>query len=69
MSDLSKDIRRFLLDHWSEDEINSRLQDPEYFFEQVVNPRIAFLRRSGEPAPKIRFARNPAGNPLVILIP
>jgi hypothetical protein len=69
LTDLSKDIQRFLLQHWTRSEIDSRLQDPEYFFDQVVTPRLDFLRRSGEEAPRIRFQRSPTGQPRVLLLP
>ena len=69
LADLSKDIRRLLLSHWTERELSESLQDPEYFFDQVVNPRLDYLRRLGEEAPRIRFTRSPAGEPRVLLLP
>ncbi len=69
ISDLSKDVRRLLLENWTEREIRENLQDPEYFFDQVVTPRLDYLRRQGEPAPRIRLQRTPAGEPRVLLLP
>ena len=69
LTDLSKDVRRLLLQHWTESEIESRLKDPDYFFEQVVMPRLDYLRRSGEDAPHIRFQRTPTGPPRILLLP
>ncbi len=69
LADLSKDIRRLLLAHWTEREILANLADPAYFFEQVVNPRLDYLRRQGEDAPRIRFSYTPAGEPRVLLLP
>ena len=69
LNDLTKDIRRILLEHWTENEINSRLEDPEYFFEQIVNPHLLFLRRSGERIPLMRLKKNPKGETIVLLKP
>ena len=69
LADLTKDVQRVLLTHWTADEINQRLEDPEYFFHQVVTPRLDYLRRSGEDAPRLRFQRTPAGEPRVLLLP
>lgn len=69
LADLSKDIRRFLLRHWTEQELRNSMSDPEYFFDQVVTPRLEYLRRQGEDAPRIRFSRSPAGEPRVLLLP
>lgn len=69
LADLPKDIRRLLLSHWTERELSSSLQEPEYFFDQVVNPRLEYLRRQGEEMPRIRFTRSPAGEPRVLLLP
>jgi|GEM_PF-4609362 len=67
LKDLTKEVQRLLLDHWSKDEIDQRLEDPEYFFEHVVNPRLEYLRRQGEPVGHIRLKRTPKGD-LVILL-
>jgi hypothetical protein len=69
LADLSKDIRRLLLAHWTEPELQSSLQDPDYFFDQVVNPRLDYLRRQGEYAPRLRVQRTPAGETRVLLLP
>ena len=69
LTDLNKDLRRLLLAHWSESEIQERLSDPEYFFEQVVAPRLEYLRRRGEETPRIRFQRVADGEPRVFLLP
>ena len=69
LSDLSKDVRRLLLRHWTETEIESRLEDPDYFFDQVVAPRLDYLRRNGEDVPRLRFQRGPTGIPRVLLLP
>ncbi len=69
LSDLSKDVRRLLLDHWTKEEINARLEDPEYFFYQVVSPRLDYLRRNGEAVPRLRLQRTPAGELRVLLLP
>jgi hypothetical protein len=58
-----------LLQHWTEKEISSQLHDPEYFFDQVVNPRMAYLRRQGEDAPHFRTQRTPLGALRVLLHP
>ncbi len=69
LSDFSKDVRKLLLEHWTFGEIESRLSDPAYFFEQVVLPRLAYLRRNGKDVPTLRLQQSP-NNPLrVILIP
>lgn len=69
LSDLNKDIQRLLLRHWTERELRDSLGDPEYFFDQVVTPRLEYLRRQGQDAPRIRFGRSPAGEPRVLLLP
>ena len=69
LTDLSKDLRRLLLAHWTERELKESLGDPEYFFEQVVVPRLDYLRRQGEEVPRVRFSRSPAGEPRVLLLP
>lgn len=69
LTDLSKDLQRLLLQHWTETELASRLSDPDYFFDQVVSPRLDYLRRNGEDAPHIRFQRSPSGEPRVLLLP
>ena len=69
ITDLTKDIRKLLLEHWTEPEINQRLEDPEYFFNQVVTPRLKYLSQQGTPTPQIRFKRDPKGQPSVLLIP
>jgi len=67
INDLSKDVKRLLLEHWSTAEIEDRLSDPEYFFEHVVIPRLAYLKRSGHSAPVLRVHRTPAGELRVFL--
>jgi hypothetical protein len=69
ITDLSKDIRRLLLAHWTERELREGLVEPEYFFDQVVSPRLEYLRRQGEETPRIRLSRTPAGEPRVLLLP
>ena len=69
LSDLSKDVRRLLLSHWTENELADCLRDPDYFFDQVVKPRLDYLRRQGEETPRIRFMRSPAGEPRISLLP
>ena len=69
LTDLSKDIRRLLLAHWTERELKESLSDPEYFFDQVVSPRLDYLRRQGEDTPRVRFTRTPTGEPRVLLLP
>lgn len=69
LHDLSKDVRRMLLEHWSAQEIDERLVDPEYFFDQVVNPHMNFLRRGGESAPRFRLQKTPTGEIRVLLMP
>ncbi len=61
LTDLSKDAQRFLLEHWTLKEINDSLFDPEYFFEQVVIPRTAYLRRLGQDVPVVRIKKTPMG--------
>jgi hypothetical protein len=68
LADLSKDVRRFLLQHWTKVEIESRLSDPEYFFEQVVLPRLDYLRRQNEDTPRLRLQRTPQGELRVLLL-
>lgn len=67
VTDLPKEARRILLAHWTEVEVNDRLQDPEYFFDQIVNPRFEYLRRNGTEAPRMRFQRTPNGIPQVLI--
>jgi hypothetical protein len=67
LTDLTKDVRYFLLKYWTKPELDSRLENPVYFFEQVVSPHIDFLRRSGESAPRLRLKRTPTGQLRVIL--
>ncbi len=69
LTDLGKDIRRILLEHWTLAEIEDRLSDPEYFFEQVVIPRLAYLRRSGEDIPMLRMGRMQDGSFRIFLNP
>lgn len=69
LADLTKDVQRLLLTHWNEGELSERLQDPDYFFEQVVIPRLDYLRRQGDDAPRLRFSRSPAGEPRIVLVP
>ena len=47
LADLNKDLRRLLLSHWTERELRESLVEPEYFFDQVVSPRMDYLRRQG----------------------
>lgn len=68
ITDLPKDVRRSLLQHWSALEIDDRLSDPEYFFDQVVNPHMNYLRRSGESAPTYRLQKTPTGELRVLLM-
>lgn len=69
IADLSKDLRRLLLVHWTERELRESLREPQYFFDQVVTPRLDYLRRQGEEAPRVRFMLSPAGEPRVVLLP
>lgn len=69
LSDLNKDLRRLLLAHWTERELRESLAEPEYFFDQVVTPRLDYLRRQGADAPRVRFSYSPAGEPRVLLLP
>ena len=62
LNDLNKDLRRILLANWTESEIVERLSNPEYFFEQVVQPRFRYLREQGEPIPELRLHRTPSGD-------
>lgn len=61
LDDLAKDVRRLLLEHWTRQEIEDRLTDPDYFFEQVVQPRLDYLRGQGEEIPDLRLHRTPDG--------
>lgn len=61
LNDCPKDVRRFLLEHWTREEIDTYLQTPEYFIEQLVMPRLDYLKRQGEPVPRIRLQKTPAG--------
>lgn len=67
LNDLTKDIQRVLLAHWTVEEINDRLGNPEYFFEHVVNPRLKYLREQGQETPSLRLGRTPEGELLVLL--
>ena len=69
LTDLSKDLQRLLLQHWTRQEVEFHLADPEYFFDQVVNPHLAYLRRNGEDAPRVRFQRTTTGEPRALLLP
>jgi len=69
ISDLSKDLQRFLLAHWMEKEINAHLQDPEYFFEHVVGPRLEYLRRKGDDVPRVRLQKTSSGEFRALLVP
>ena len=69
LSDFSKDVKRFLLEHWSKAELTERLKDAPYFFEHVVLPRMEYLKRQGEDVPKIRLKQTPTGQLNVILNP
>lgn len=69
LTDFTKDIRQILLEHWSPMEIESRLEDPFYFFEHVVIPRLDYLRRHNASVPKLRLSETPKGELRVILIP
>lgn len=70
INDLNKDMRRLLLKHWNEKEINGLLKDPEYFFEQLVIPRLDYLKANGEEdVPRITLGRKPGGELLVTLKP
>lgn len=70
LTDLPKDLRRLLLSHWSEKEVNELLfQDAEYFFDQVVNPRLDYIRRSGQEAPRVRLQKTPTGEFKALLLP
>lgn len=67
LSDLPKDVQRLLLEYWDQPELDDRLSDPEYFFDQIVTPHMDFLRRSGTEAPKIRLQTKPNGELHVLL--
>jgi hypothetical protein len=67
ITDLTKDVRRLLLEHWSQTEIEDRLKDPEYFFEQLVIPRLNYLRQSDKDTPQLRLQRRPTGGLRIIL--
>ena len=70
LNDLTKDLQRLLLAHWNEKEIQTGLlDDPEYFFDHVVSPRLDYLRRQGEEAPRVRLQKSPAGELRVLLLP
>lgn len=69
LTDLSKDLRRLLLAHWTERELKESLADPDYFFDQVVTPRLEYLRRQGEDVPRVRLSRTPTGERRVLLLP
>ena len=68
LTDLTKDIQRLLLDHWSKKEINERLGlDPVYFVDQVANPHFSSLRRQGQAVPRLRLKKNPEGEFIILL--
>lgn len=67
LDDLNKDVRRLLLAHWTQTEIEDRLDDPIYFFEHVVQPRLRYLRDQGEEIPSLRLHHTPAGDLRVYL--
>ena len=69
ITDLTKDLQRLLLSHWTPEELRYQLQEPEYFFDQVVTPRLDYLRRNGQDAPRVRFSRTTSGEPRVLLLP
>lgn len=69
LADLTKDLQRLLLSHWTREELQFQLQVPEYFFDQVVSPRLDYLRRSGQDAPRVRLQRSPTGEIRVLLLP
>ena len=69
LTDLSKDLQRLLLEHWTRAELRDLLQEPEYFFDQVVNPRMDYLRRNGQDAPRVRLQRTASGEPRALLLP
>lgn len=68
LTDLSKDVRRFLLTHWTKPEIDHHLKTPEYFFEHLVAPRLEYLRRQGEETPRLRLQKLPSGELRVLLL-
>ena len=68
LTDLSKNVQRFLLEHWTRQELDDRLTDPDYFFNQVVGPHLEFLRRSGQEPPRLRIQRSPKGEMQVLLL-
>ena len=67
ITDLTRDVKALLLSHWTRDEINARLEDPRYFFEDVVIPRLDYLRQREEGIPTLRLKRSPKGELLVFL--
>ena len=67
ITDLTKDVRRYLLQHWTEKEINERLEDPEYFFEHVVKTQMDHLRLMGEEVPRFRLKKSPTGEMIVLI--
>ena len=67
LADFTKDVRTLLLQHWTRNELKSRLMDPSYFFEQVVVPHLDFLRRSGQEVPRLRIKSTPTGDLRIIL--
>jgi hypothetical protein len=67
VEDLSKDVRRLLMAHWTKAEIESGLPDPDYFFDQVVQPRLNYLRRQGEDIPPLRLYRTANGDLRIFL--
>ena len=67
LNDCPKDIRRFLLEHWSKSEVETHLRDPEYFIDQVVVPRLEYLKRQGEDVPRIRLQKMPTGDYRLLL--
>jgi hypothetical protein len=67
LEEFSKDVRRLLLEHWTKQEIEDRLQDPDYFIDHVVQPRLTYLRKQGEDIPTLRMDRSPDGRLRVYL--
>ncbi len=61
LNDCPKNVRRFLLEHWTKNELDDQMRDPEYFIDQVVIPRLDYLRRQGEDVPRVRLKRSPTG--------
>lgn len=68
LSDLSKDLQRLLMAYWSKEELNDRLRDPEYFFDQVVTPHFEYLKRNGQEMPRLRLQKTATGEQRVLLL-